>query len=86
MPFDRREPAASRGLPAAGLVGSWQWTRDGEQVAWINLRAELDRLRLTYRVRIGGGDWEDIGESVRIVRVALPVRWSEALFRCVRAS
>jgi hypothetical protein len=41
-------------------MGGWQWTCDGERVAWINLRAETDRLRLTYRVRLGGDEWEDV--------------------------
>ena len=40
----------------------------------------IDRLHLTYRVRIGGGDWEDIGESVRIVRVACQYGGAAALF------
>ena len=53
----------------AGWVGGWQWTRDGEKVASIGLRAETDRLHLTYRVRIGGGNWQDVTETVRIVRV-----------------
>ena len=62
--------------------GIWQWTRDGERVAWINLRTEFDRLHLTYRVRIGGGDWEDIGESVRIVRVACQYGGVRPYFIC----
>jgi hypothetical protein len=52
-----------------GWCGSWQWTRDGERVASINLSAEAGRLELTYRVRIGGGAWEDVAESVRITHV-----------------
>src|SRR5829696_8250535 len=40
-----------------GRAGSWQWTRDGERVAWINLRAEADRLHLWYRVRLAGEEW-----------------------------
>ena len=58
------------GCLRAGSAGGWQWTRDGEAVASINLRAEADRLHLTYRVRIAGGEWEDVVETVRIVRVA----------------
>jgi hypothetical protein len=38
------------------LSGGWrsccQWTRHGELVASINLRAEYDRLHLAYRVRV----------------------------------
>ncbi len=40
---------------APGWWGGWQWTRDGEKVASIHLRAEDDRLHLSYRVRIAGG-------------------------------
>ena len=50
----------------AGWTGGWQWTRDGEKVASINLRTSADRLYLTYLVRIGGGDSEDLAETVRI--------------------
>jgi len=55
---------------------SLQWMRDGETVASIKLRAEHDRLHLTYRVRIGGGEWEDVNETVRIVR--MPCRFGGA--------
>jgi hypothetical protein len=37
-------------------------------VAWINLRAEVNCLHLSYRVRIGGGEWETVEETVRSVR------------------
>jgi hypothetical protein len=52
-----------------GWLGSWQWTRDGEQIGSIGLRAEADRLHFSYRVCIAGDDWEDVAETVRIVRV-----------------
>ena len=50
--------------------------------AWISLRAEADRLHLTYRVRIGGGDWEDVAETVRIVRVACRFGGARPYFVC----
>jgi hypothetical protein len=59
-----------------GWCAGWQWSRDGEKVASINLRAEHDQLRLTYRVRLNGGEWEDVAETVRIVR--LPCRYGGA--------
>jgi hypothetical protein len=40
------------GCLSAGWCGGWQWTRDNEYVAGINLRAEADRLHLSYRVRV----------------------------------
>jgi len=52
-----------------GWRGGWQWTSDGERVAWISLHAEADCVHLSYRVRIGAGDGEDVVEIVRIVRV-----------------
>jgi hypothetical protein len=48
------------GCLRAGWSGGWQWTRDGERVAWISLRAEPSRLHLTYRVRLNGGDCDHI--------------------------
>jgi hypothetical protein len=53
-----------------GLWGGWQWTRDSEKVASINLRVEADPLNLTYRVRVNGGEWEDVAETVRTLCVA----------------
>lgn len=51
-------------------MGGWRLTCDGETVASINLSSEEDRLQLTDRVRVGGGESEDVAETVRIVRVA----------------
>ena len=51
-----------------GWRGSWQWTRDGEKVASITLRTENDLLRLSCRVRIGGGEWEDVEENPETAR------------------
>ena len=65
-----------------GWMGGWQWTRDGEMVAWINLHAERDRLHLTYRVRIGGGEWEDVTETVHIVRLACRFGGARPYFIC----
>jgi hypothetical protein len=65
-----------------GWMGGWQWTRDGEKVASINLRAEHDRLHLSYRVRICGGEWEDVAETVHIVRVACRFGGTRPYFIC----
>jgi hypothetical protein len=63
-------------------MGGWQWTRDGQKVASINLRAEIEWLHLSYRVRIGGGEWEDVAETVRIVRVACRFGGARPYFIC----
>jgi hypothetical protein len=65
-----------------GWTGGWQWKQDGEKVAWINLRAAEDRLHLTYRVRIGGGDWEDVSETVGVVRVTCRFGGARPYFIC----
>lgn len=70
------------GCLRAGWTGGCQWTRNGEQVASIQLRAEADGLELSYRVRVGGGDWEDIAETVRIVRVPCRFGGARPYFLC----
>jgi hypothetical protein len=35
----------------------------------INLRAEAERLHLSYKVRVGDGKWEDIVETIPIVHL-----------------
>jgi hypothetical protein len=65
-----------------GWWGGWQWTRDGEKVAAISLRAETDRLHLSYRVRITGGEWEDIEETVRVIRMPYQFGGARPYFIC----
>ena len=65
-----------------GWRGGWHWTRDGERMASINLRAEADRLRLSYRMRIGGGEWEDVEETINIDRVSCRLGGSRPYFLC----
>jgi predicted RecB family endonuclease len=65
-----------------GWSGAWQWTRDGEQVAIINLRAETDGVDLSYRVRASGGEWQDVRETVRIVHVSCRVGGARPYFIC----
>jgi hypothetical protein len=70
------------GCLRAGSVGGWQWTRDGEKVASIALRTEANRLRLSYRMQIGGGKWEDVEETIRIVRVPCRFGGTRPYFIC----
>lgn len=70
------------GCLSAGWMGGWQWTRDGEQVASIMLRAEHDRLHLTYRYRCYGGDWEDVCQTVPVVRTACRLGGTRPYFIC----
>jgi len=65
-----------------GWRGGWQWTHGGEEVASIGMRAEADCLRLSYRWRIAGGAWEDVEESIRIVRAPCPFGGARPYFVC----
>jgi hypothetical protein len=64
------------GCLCAGWRGGWQWTRVDEKVASIDLRVEAEGLHLSYRVRVAGGDWERVVETVRILR--MPCRFGGA--------
>ena len=70
------------GCLTPGWMRGWQWSQDGQKVAYINLRAEPDRLHLSYRVCIAGGDWESIEEPVRIVRVPCLFGGTRPYFIC----
>lgn len=65
-----------------GFCGGWQWTRDGEQVASIQLRAETNRFYLAYRVRVRGGDWQEVDEVVEILQVPCRLGGSRPYFTC----
>ncbi|RFC36646.1 MAG: hypothetical protein DID92_2727743584 [Candidatus Nitrotoga sp. SPKER] len=53
------------GVLAAGSSCGWNWFRNGETVASIQVRTEADRVILGYRHRSGGGDWENQNYPVR---------------------
>jgi hypothetical protein len=50
-----------------GYWGGWEWTRDGERTAWIQLRSEGDRLILSYRIRQHGEEWRDVEQPTPVV-------------------
>ena len=56
----------AEGCLRPGWSGRWWWSRDGRQVANVNLHAAHHRLLLAYRVRCDGGEWEDI-EQVMVI-------------------
>src|SRR5215472_2240304 len=50
-----------------GYRGGWEWTRDGERVAWIQFWRDGNALVLSYRVRRYGEEWQDIEQRTRII-------------------
>jgi hypothetical protein len=65
-----------------GWSSPCQWIL-GNEVASINLRAEAERLHLSYTLRVGDGEWEDMAEIIPIVRV--PPVWDQEGGRTERA-
>ena len=46
------------GMLSPGRAFGWHWTVNGEEVASIQMRAEVDRVILIYRNRSNGGVWQ----------------------------
>ena len=55
------------GCLESGWAGTWQWMRDGKQIAAISLRAEEGRVHLSYSIRVREGEWQDVEEPVRLM-------------------
>ena len=64
-----------------GWSSACQWT-DGNEVRSINLRAEAERLHLRYKVRVGGGGWENVAETIPIVHLHCRFGGNRAYFIC----
>ena len=47
-----------------GTMGSFSWSRRGEETGSIRYGMEADRMVLTYRHRPHGGEWEDVEQEV----------------------
>jgi hypothetical protein len=70
------------GCLVTGYRGSRTWHIDGERIAAISVRAEEDRLVLTYNYRQHGDDGESLEEPVPIVRVPCRYGGSRPYFIC----
>jgi len=70
------------GLLTPGRAFGWQWSRDGEVVASIQVRVETGRVILNYRHRSGGGDWKDENYPVWLDWTACNLGGQRPWFRC----
>jgi hypothetical protein len=73
---------AREGVLRPGYWGGWQWTREGETVASIQMRAEQDRVILIYRHRSGDAEWKGEHYAVRVVRTPCRLGGSREWFIC----
>lgn len=61
-----------------GMVYSWQW--GGKQT--VNMRVEADQIRLNYRARQFGGEWQDMDYPARLERTPCNYGGVRVWFRC----
>ena len=73
---------AREGVLRPGYLGRVSWTRHGETVASVEVRAEQDSVALTYRHRRGDDDWKDEQYAVRIVHTPCHLGGSQPWFLC----
>lgn len=72
------------GYLRAGVFFSWKWTyADGDR-AVINAEARSDEVVLRYRVRVNGGEWEDVEDVVPLERTPCRFGGFRSWFRCPR--
>jgi len=84
---DRRSIDVNRlcreGCLVPGWQGGWNWSRDGETVASIGIRADVGRLHLSYRWKSrSGGEWETVDEPVALIKVPCRFGGERFYFHC----
>lgn len=62
-----------RGYLEEGSSGSLTWSRNGDVYSTISFRTSYDALRLIYKSRSHGGEWQDVDYSTTI-------SWDECRF------
>ena len=70
------------GLLAPGRAFGWHWSRNGEEVASVQMRTEVDRVTLNYRSRSYGGEWQAMEYPVRLEWTPCSYGGARAWFRC----
>ncbi len=58
---------AKTGVLEPGRVSGWAWHRDVEKVAEIHIRADARQIRLIYKCRSHGEDWEEMYYPVSLL-------------------
>ena len=65
-----------------GRSCNWIWSYGGNETARIGLSLRADTLRLSYRFRCSGGEWEPIEQAVPIVWRPCRFGGARPYFRC----
>ena len=70
------------GLLTPGHSFGWQWKRNGNEVASIQVRTEAGQVILDYSHKAGGGDWQAMEYPVRLEWTACTLGGRRAWFLC----
>ncbi len=70
------------GLLTPGLASGWQWTRNGEELASIQIRCEADCVMLSYQSRSNGCEWQAMAYAVHLEWMPCNLGGRRAWFRC----
>ncbi len=70
------------GLLTTGRASGWQWTRNGEEVASIQIRCEAGCVMLSYQSRSNGCEWQAMAYAVHLEWTACTLGGRRAWFRC----
>lgn len=65
-----------------GRRGYWIWSRDGIETGRIAYHAEERHLVLDYKVRLYGGEWETITQSIPLTYAECNYGGTRPYFRC----
>src|SRR5574343_1817484 len=70
------------GLLTPGRAFGWNWSRNGETVASIQIRTAEDRVILDYRSRGNGSEWKAMEYPVRLEWMPCNLGGRRVWFRC----
>lgn len=70
------------GLLTLGRAFGWNWSRNGETVASIQIRTEAERVILNHRSRSTGGEWKPMEYPVQLEWAGCNLGGKRAWFLC----
>lgn len=80
-PLDVRK-LQREGLLTPDRTFGWCWTRNGEEVASIQIRTDIDRVILNFRSRSNGGEWQPMEYPVYLKSTPCNFGGRRAWFLC----
>lgn len=70
------------GFLIPGQLCIWKWSRDGQEIASIQISTEADRVILNYRSRSNGGQWQSMEYPVTLEWTPCNLGGRRAWFLC----